>query len=65
LAFGADKHDRTAVGGKVTKKVEGLAKRYRSLPQVDDINTIPLREDVGLHPRIPAPCLVPKVDARV
>ncbi len=41
----------------------GLAEQGDRLLQVDDVDGVALAEDVGLHLRVPAPGLVPEVDA--
>jgi hypothetical protein len=41
----------------------GVLEEFRRLREVDDVDPVPLAEDVGLHLRIPALRLVSEMDA--
>src|SRR6185503_1864843 len=65
LALGADEQDGLALGGERGRKLFRLTEQLRRLRQVDDVDPVPLAEDVGLHLRVPALGLVSEVDARL
>ena len=63
LLLGADEEDRAAVGdGLLDEVVRAVDERQRLL-QVDDVDAVALGEDEALHLGVPAPGLVPEVDA--
>src|SRR6185295_1624288 len=63
LALGADEQDALSLGAEPLHELRDLIEHLQGLLQIDDVDPIALAEDVGLHLRIPAPGLVPEVDA--
>jgi hypothetical protein len=63
LALGADEEHGAARGGDVGDEVGGLAIEPGGAAEVQDVNPVPLAEDVGLHLRVPTLRLVSEVDA--
>src|SRR5207253_211405 len=63
LPLGPDKENRPALSGKVADELLGLAKQLHRLAQVDDVDAVPLAEDVLLHLRVPALGLVAEMNA--
>src|SRR5205823_8993751 len=65
LLLRADEEHAAAVGdGLLDELVRAVDMRQRLL-QVDDVDAVALGEDEALHLRVPAPGLMPEVDARV
>ena len=62
LLLGADKQDVLAVSREITDEVVGFLDLLYGLLQVNDINTIALRVDVGSHFRVPASGLMAEMD---
>jgi hypothetical protein len=62
LSLGADEQHFTASGRHLGHCSIGIVNHTQRLLQVNDVDAIALREDVPLHPRIPAAGLMPKVD---
>ena len=52
-----------ATGGQVADELVGVFEQLDGLLQVDDVDPVALREDVGAHLRVPALLLVAEVDA--
>ncbi len=65
LLLGADEEDGAGVGDGVPQEVVRLFDALHRLPKVDDVDAVALPEDVRGHLGIPAPGLVPEVDARL
>ncbi len=65
LLLRADEEDHLAVLGHAPEVVQGLLEVLDRLLQVDDVDAVPLAEDVFLHLRVPALGLVPEVNARL
>ena len=63
LLLGADEQDRAAVGDGLLDELVGPVDVGQRLLQVDDVDAVALGEDEALHLRVPAPGLVPEVDA--
>ena len=66
LALGADEQDACARRApSCAHELGGLVEHLDRLLQIDDVDPVALAEDVRLHLRVPAPGLVPEVDARL
>src|SRR5207244_7272527 len=63
LALGADEEDRLSVRGKIGQELFGFAEPLHRLVQIDDVDAVPLSENVFLHLRIPALRLVAEMYA--
>ena len=63
LLLGADEEHAVATTDRLADEVEGGIQALDRLGQVDDVDAVALGEDVLAHLRVPAPCLVPEVDA--
>jgi hypothetical protein len=63
LTLGADEQHGAALAGEIGDEVERLAIETSRATKVDDVDAVPLAEDVGLHLRIPPFGLVAEVDA--
>src|SRR5262249_37737750 len=63
LLLGTHKHDAPAAVGEVAHEGHRLVELADGLLEIDDMDAVALREDEGAHARIPAPGLMPKVDA--
>ena len=63
LLLGADVEDGPAVGDGLLDELVGAVDEIQRLLQVDDVDAVALGEDEALHLRVPAPGLVPEVDA--
>ena len=62
LLLAAHKQDLPAATGHLLQKFGRTMQLLHGLIEIDDINLVPLLKDKGLHLRIPALGLVPKVD---
>src|SRR5262249_1518611 len=54
LALGADKNGVLSLSGDLGQEVGGSDEAFDRLPDVDDVDQVPLPEDVRLHLRVPA-----------
>ena len=63
LLLGAHEHHGAAATRDARGEVLGVAQQTLGLLEVDDVDAVPLAEDVAPHLRVPAPGLVPEVDA--
>ena len=63
LLLRPDEEDRPAVGDRLLDEVVSAVDVHDRLAQVDDVDGVAFGEDVSLHLRVPAPGLVPEVDA--
>jgi hypothetical protein len=63
LLLGAHKEDLATSGCRIDDKVMRGREEGNCLLQIDDMNAVTLGEDVRLHLRVPALCLMPEVDA--
>ena len=61
LPLGADEQDRLAVRRQVRDELLGVAELLHRLVQIDDVDAVPLSEDVFLHLRVPPLRLVAEV----
>ena len=50
--------------GELADRVPGHQRGVQCSPQVDDVNAVLLGKNKGLHFRVPATSLVPKMNAR-
>ena len=64
LPLGAHKQDRPPFGREIHRELFRVAEELRCLRQVDDVDPVPLAEDVCLHLRVPAFRLVTEMDSR-
>ena len=64
LPLGADEEHLAARRGRLAHEVERLLEARQRLVEVDDVDAVALAEEERLHARVPAPGLVPEVDAR-
>ena len=58
----ADKEDVAAVGNQISQRLSCSLKKNKGLLQVYDMDAVPLREDIGLHSRLPTSRLMSKMD---
>src|SRR5262249_51334853 len=65
LLLGTDEQHRSAVGDGLLDELVRAVDVGERLLQVDDVDAVALGEDVALHLRVPAPGLVPEVNAGV
>src|SRR5207244_3251850 len=65
LALGPDEQDRASLGSEVRRELLSVAEQLRRLREIDDVDPVPLAEDVRLHLRVPPLGLVAEVDARL
>src|SRR5690606_34857801 len=65
LALGPDEQDRAPLGGEVRCELFRLAEQLGGLTEIDDVDPVPLPEDVLLHLRVPALRLVSEMDPRL
>jgi hypothetical protein len=63
LLLGADEKDALPAEHNLTNRLLGGLKTVERLPEVDDVDPVPLREDEALHLRIPTAGLVAEVDS--
>src|SRR5579864_7067518 len=63
LPLGADEQDALALRREIAHEVRDLLEQLQGLLQVDDVDPVPLAEDVRLHLRVPAPGLVAEMNA--
>src|SRR5690606_24732785 len=63
LLLGPHNQHFAPVGHGVADEVDGLVQPGNGLLQVDNVDAVALGEDEALHLRVPAPCLMPEVDA--
>ncbi len=63
LALRADEQHGAPVGGEVRDEFFGVPEQLRGFGEVDDVDPVPLAEDVRLHLRVPALGLVSEMDA--
>ena len=63
LLLGADEQDRAAAAGEVGRELLRRREQTLGLLEIDDVDSVPLAEDVAAHLRVPAPGLVAEVDA--
>jgi hypothetical protein len=63
LALGPDEQDRPSVGRQVVHELFRLLEQPGGLGEVDDVDPVPLAEDVLLHLRVPALRLVAEMNA--
>src|SRR4029434_934277 len=63
LLLGADEQHVAALGDRVAQEAVGGLDGGAGLLQVDDVDAVALTVDEALHLRVPAPGLVPEVDA--
>src|SRR6185295_19992152 len=61
LLLGADEEHGAAAGGQVADEAVRFAELLQGLLQIDDVDAVPLAEDVLLHLRIPTLRLVAEV----
>ena len=61
--LGADKQNTATTRGDVAQRLEGGMKHRHGLLQVEDVDLVPLAEDVRLHPRVPATGAVSEMHA--
>ena len=61
LPFGADKQNGFAVGGEVGDELFSFLEQFDRFAEVNDVDAVALAENVLLHLRVPALCLVPEV----
>jgi hypothetical protein len=64
LLLGTDEEDAVSTSNRLAYEGQGGLEARHGLREVDDVDPVALREDVLAHLRIPAPGLVPEVDAR-
>ena len=65
LLLSADEqHLATAASDRASERV-GVLDLLQSALQIEDVDTVALGEDIGLHLRVPATCLVTEVDTRL
>src|SRR5260370_17829 len=60
----ADQQDFPAAARHFLKKLRRATQLQNGLIQIDDVNLVPLLEDVRLHLRVPTLSLVPEMNAR-
>src|SRR5207253_10387317 len=58
LALGADEQHLAPMGDGLAHEIEGAREQRHGLRQVDDVDAVPLAEDVRLHLGVPALGLV-------
>src|SRR6202035_1673102 len=63
LALGAHKKNVSALRGKFANEAARFAEHFQRLLQIDNVNAVAFPEDVLLHFRIPASCLVTEVNS--
>src|SRR5207237_1440877 len=63
LPLRPDEEDRAPIGRQIVDELLRVAEQFCRLGQVDDVDAVPLTEDVFLHLRVPALGLVAEVDA--
>ena len=65
LPFRAHEEDRASFGREFRHKLLGATKQLRGCSEVDDVNAVPLAEDIRLHLRVPPFGLVAEVHTSV
>ncbi len=61
LPLGAEEQNRLPLGSQLVHELNGLLEQLEALLQIDDVDAVPLPEDIFLHLRIPAFGLVAEV----
>ena len=63
LTLGAHKQNASALRGDVSNEAAGFAKHFESFLKVNDVDAVAFPENIFLHFRVPAACLVTEVDS--
>src|SRR6185312_382046 len=63
LFLGADKQDSATIGGKLLNELICFVEARNRLLQIDDMDAVTIHKDELLHLGVPAPGLMPEVDA--
>ena len=62
LLLGTDKEQRPSVSHQLLNKLISFVQASNRLLEINDMNTIAIHKDELLHLRVPATCLVTKMD---
>ncbi len=63
LALGSQEKNRFAIAALLAHKARGLAKQLQCFLQINDVDSIAFAENIFLHLRIPAACLVAEMNS--
>ncbi len=63
LPLGSDHEDRAAVGRQLAHEARGVVELLERPLEIDDVDLVPMAEDVRCHLRIPEPGLVAEMNA--